>query len=342
MPLKYGPFAASAGIRNAARNSPPLAFGARGSAVAILQGALLDVGQKLPVSTAKANGPDGIFGKETRDAVHAFQGRKGLGLKQDGVAGKGTIEMLDQLLAAQVKVPVTPAAPAPAPLTAHYTLGAVDPPRGHDPGSGPWNSKPKTASHIALKVGIANILPQAYAIIGDDATKHMYHYLDNSGAPYTIDLEDMIADVPSARERFEAEAAQAQAFVELLDVGVHDITSRMMQGGYNRKDENWNWFFAIGGYSSWGKGKATVADGMFGHEFSLDFEYCFFDRYNWDKGKSVTIFDITITDEFMGEFHRQGLAREFDCVGSIRRKFTWRKGQPLSKDQLTNPLGGRA
>ena len=53
MSLKYGPFAASAGVRNAARNSPALAFGARGSAVAILQGTLLDVGEKLPVSTVK-------------------------------------------------------------------------------------------------------------------------------------------------------------------------------------------------------------------------------------------------------------------------------------------------
>ena len=151
-----------------------------------------------------------------------------------------------------------------------------------------------------MKLGILNILPQAYAIIGDDATKHMYHYLGNSGSPFQIDLEDMLDDVPSARERFEAEAAQAQAFVELLDLGAHDITSRMMQGGYNEKDEN------------------------------------------WDKGKAVTIFDITVTDEFMGEFHRQGIAREFDCTGSIRRSFSWRKGQPLTKEQLTTPVGGRA
>jgi hypothetical protein len=195
---------------------------------------------------------------------------------------------------------------------------------------------------VALKIAIANALPQAYAVIGDDATKHMYHYLDNSGAPYTIDLEDMLASVPSAMDRFEAEAAQAQAFVELLDVGVHDITSRMMQGGYNLKRENWNWYFAIGGYSSWGKGRATVTRETFGREFVLNFEYCFYDRYNWDKGKAVTIFDITVTDEFMGEFHRQGLAREFDCVGSVRRRLSWKKGQPLSKDQLTNASGGRA
>ena len=117
MALKYAPFLASAGIRNASSNNPPLAFGARGSAVAILQGGLVDVGEKLAVSTAKTGRPDGIFGKETREAIVAFQGRKGLGLQPDGVAGKNTVEALDQLLAAKVKAPPKPPPPRSAPLT---------------------------------------------------------------------------------------------------------------------------------------------------------------------------------------------------------------------------------
>jgi peptidoglycan hydrolase-like protein with peptidoglycan-binding domain len=50
--LKYAPFAASAGIQNAARNGPPLTRGSRGSAVRILQGALIDLGYKMPMSVA--------------------------------------------------------------------------------------------------------------------------------------------------------------------------------------------------------------------------------------------------------------------------------------------------
>lgn len=82
-----------------------------------------------------------------------------------------------------------------------------------------------------------------------------------------------------------------------------------------------------------------MKDTAAGRELELDFEYKFFDRYNWDKGKSVTIFTITVTDEFMGEFHRQGLAQEFDCVGSMRRHFAWRPGQSLSAQQLETPVG---
>jgi hypothetical protein len=60
-----------------------------------------------------------------------------------------------------------------------------------------------------------------------------------------------------------------------------------------------------------------------------------FDRYNWDKGKSVEIAGITITDRFMGEFHRQGLAQEFDCMGSFKRRFTWTAGSSIPGGQCT-------
>ncbi|HET9953359.1 MAG TPA: hypothetical protein VFQ61_02585, partial [Polyangiaceae bacterium] len=112
------------------------------------------------------------------------------------------------------------------------------------------------------------------------------------------------------------------------------------QNGYNTQVENRNWFFAIGGYTTWGKGVAKVTDSGGVLNYELDFEYKFYDRYNWDAGKSVTFAHITVTDKFMGEFHRQGLAREFDCIGSFRRKFTWKKGERIPQSQI-HPPGGR-
>ena len=38
----------------------------------------------------------------------------------------------------------------------------------------------------------------------------------------------------------------------------------------------------------------------------------------------MTFAGITVTDKFMGEFHREGLTREFHCVGSLKRTFTWK------------------
>lgn len=207
---------------------------------------------------------------------------------------------------------------------ANYSVGTSDPPLRPDPGAGPWNSKPTEAGTFLKKQAVIQILPHAYLIIGDDATKHMYHYMGNSGSTYTIDLEDMISDVPSAKANFNREMEEAKKFVETLGLGVHNITSTSINRPlYNNKSESWNWYFAIGGYSAWGKGVATIIDSGKIRNYYLQFEYKFFDRYNWDGGKSVTILGITITDREMGEFHRQGMAREFDCVGSITRSINW-------------------
>jgi len=186
---------------------------------------------------------------------------------------------------------------------------------------------------------ILEILPprsaSAALLIGDDAARHLKHYMDNTRRKLTIDLEGMIEEVRTAKMRFHNEVNQARAFVEQLTVGEHRITSNTAEGAYNRKTENKNWFFAIGGYSTWGKGQARVKKDASGQrEYELDFEYKFFDRYNWDGGKKVEIFGVTITDQFMDEFHCQELAREYDCVGSIKRKLRWKHGEAIPPQQL--------
>ncbi|MFC1642583.1 peptidoglycan-binding protein [Myxococcota bacterium] len=293
-------------------------------------------------SWRKLGRPDGLFGQETHDAIHAFQGRKGLNLKQNGVAGKNTIGALDNAMVTLAGPVLPKPSPAlPPPMTAQYQLGASDPPFAHDPGADLWNSRAKTVSQIAPKAAILRMFPQAHVAIGDDAAKHMAHDLGNSENRFTIDLEGMVRDVPSVRARYEDKVDQARVFVEKLSAGRREIASQVAEGGYHLKGENWNWYFTIGGYSRWGRGVATVADKPGGRQYTLDFTYKLFDRYNGDAGKSVTVFNVTITDEFMGEFHRQKLAKKFGCVGSFQRRLTWRRGQVIPKDQLDHPVGGR-
>lgn len=341
MSLTYPPFASSARLALAARNQPPLSPGERGPAVRLLQGGLLARGVALPVSTR--NGvPDGAYGPETKEGVRKFQAANNIA-PADGIAGERTIGRLDQLLAQSTgPVPPTPLGPPPSPVDRNYEIGTRDPPTGHDPGAGVWNSKPTELSYVALKASIIDVLPHAALVIGIDAARNMAHYLlDNDGTDLTINLEAMVRDVPSARARFEREVAQLQAFVETLPPGSRNsITSKACEVGYNRQGENRNWFFAIGGYSSWGKGIATVTtDADKTPLYDVDFEYKFYDRYNWDAGKSVTFAGITVTDKFMGEFHRQGLAREYDCFGAFKRHFTWRRGQAIPPGQLEASAG---
>jgi hypothetical protein len=149
----------------------------------------------------------------------------------------------------------------------------------------------------------------------------------------------MVRDVPSAKERYEDEVAQAQEFAETLPLGTFSIRSKMAEPGYNEQKKSKNWFFAIGGYSSWGFGTATVAGDAANRRYTVEVEYKFYDRYNWDGGKSVTFHGIVVTHQFMGEFHRQGLAQEFDCFGSFKRTFTWKKGEEIPPSQLAPPVG---
>lgn len=36
----------------------------------------------------------------------------------------------------------------------------------------------------------------------------------------------------------------------------------------------------------------------------------------------------------MAEFHAQTLAREFDCVGAIRRKLSWKQNNGIASSQF--------
>ena len=222
-----------------------------------------------------------------------------------------------------------------------FVLGNTDPPVTRDRGAGAWNSVPTTIEMRLKRSAIFDILPSAAIIVGDDAAKHMMHYLMKTGTDYTIDFEDMVDEVPLTRKYLGVEIDLAKAFVETLPPGVHSFTSsRIMPNLYATKAESYNWYFAIGGYSAWGKGIATVAGQVGGlRNYKMAFEYKFFDRYNWDGGKKVTLFGIEITDEFMARFHREGLAREFDCWGAVYRTVSWTSGTPARPGAATGRAG---
>lgn len=344
MSLRYPPFAASERVKNAAQNRPAMRRGEKGFGVELLQTALLDLGYKMPISTRKTGSPDGSFGKETYDCVLAFQTKNKLG--KDGVAGAKTFGKLDDELVLKnghSPKPSPPVAPSPPPIvippTRDYKIGSDDPKIKPDFGSGVWAAKPPERAYRAMKATITNgaFMRAAEEVTGPDAVKQMLHYFGNTGSTFTIDLEKMIAQVDQAKQMFVYELYQAVDFVETLPPGLHQITSRFAESSYNYKSQSTNWYFAVGGYSFWGKGRARSVLSPAGYEYDLLFEYHFFDRYNWDAGKKVEILGIEITDNLMGEFHKQGLAHEYDAVGVVRRHLIWREGQPIPDAQMKIP-----
>lgn len=358
MALRSSLFKGNARLEAAASNAPPLRYGESGNPIMVFQAGLLQLGYKLPISTRRLKGvPDGIYGDETFAVVKQFQHDHHL--QKDGLAGRQTIHAMDLLLPkagisppAPVAPPLpkpskppapsppTPPPPGPAPAmpkSDKFKIGTDDPPIKPDRGAGVWDSEDTSPQSYLVKylvVSDPKFLAACWVAIGDDATKHLAHYFANNGAEYTIDLEGMLSDVARARLVFHQEIWDMVDYVRQLPPGRWPITSQHVTQNndtYNYQGENRNWFFAIGGYTVWGKGNATVdAAG----NVQLDYEYRFFDRYNWDGGKHVTIAGITITDEWMGRFHREGVAREFNCVGSVRRSLRWSAAAPLDVNAI--------
>ncbi|MGC2660734.1 MAG: hypothetical protein WA324_22490 [Bryobacteraceae bacterium] len=220
-----------------------------------------------------------------------------------------------------------------------YKVGTDDPIIHPDKGAGAFDSESTEMSSRAEKLLYSQLQAEAWAATGPNAVRHLNHYFDESGDPLTIDLVGMIRDVPSAKTLFLLELTTAQKFAETLKPGTWQITSRRASNGYDTQRENKDWFFAVGGYSAWGKGTVNVPPFGAARQFTMDFEYKFYDRYNWDSGKSVHIGPLKITDDFMGKFQRQGLAKEFDSVGSYQVTVKWAQG---SAPTITpKPTGGR-
>jgi peptidoglycan hydrolase-like protein with peptidoglycan-binding domain len=96
-------------------NSPALRKGRRSESVKKVQQALVDDGFPMPVST-KTGSPDGIFGRETRDTVTAFQDK--YGLDNDGAIGRQTMGKLDELAGG--------AGPKPAPPKREPEIAATE------------------------------------------------------------------------------------------------------------------------------------------------------------------------------------------------------------------------
>ena len=207
---------------------------------------------------------------------------------------------------------------------AGYRIGTADPTFPAETGSGVWGCQPRTADMVAWKTTVIMLLPQAGAVIGIDAAAHMNHYLGNSGRMYTIRFEHLLHDVASARPLYDNELAEAKAFVERLPPGTHSITSTSGSQGHASQYESRNWYYAVAGFTVWGKGIAHVRETVDGQRgYHLDFELKFNDRYDWHVGNGVHVLGVEITYELMGRLHRQGLAREYEMTGSVTNRVTW-------------------
>ncbi len=352
---------ASKQIVAASMNSPPLRKGASGQGVQLLQAALIDLGYRMPASTRKTGKPDGIYGKETKDVVSAFQKKNGL--KQDGNAGRQTIAILDQRIGAKNKpAKMVGRSRTPKLKPSEYKVGKKDPPVRLD-AKRPHGDWPETVrGYLIWRV----LYDETYLgggsvrlFLGEVASRSMHHYLRNTGRNLKIRFRQLVAENREARKEYRKEIQQARRFVETLSLGDHPITS--VRTTVATAYDSHNWALAIGGYQAWGKGNARVMEDAIGRYYELDFEYKFKDRYNFDPGKGWPLFDVPlgswgvkfqmvdvpltgggvqlsqdsldVRDKLLYALHRQGYAKEFITHGSFTKALRWRHGHPVPWEQ---------
>jgi hypothetical protein len=160
-----------------------------------------------------------------------------------------------------------------------------------------------------------------------DASRHMAHYLGNSGRPVALPVDRMMADVPAFKTyvddivRLNQDGWRKQALEEFRKNGgrpvAFPVEAKQPEGFYFAQELDPNWFYAVGGANTNVTGVVTAVPDADGNpRISVDYQANVWDRYNWDEGKGVNIGPLDIPDGQMAKLHRAGLAQEFDMSGS--------------------------
>lgn len=145
----------------------------------------------------------------------------------------------------------------------------------------------------------------------------MRHYLDNTGSDLIIPPEKIMDRLPQFRDAVKA-LAQNQAtaaYKRIPASGGEKAFTSTWKSFYATKDQSWDWYFALGGFSYSVTGVVAKSASAAGGG-SLNYQVHIFDRYNWDEGKSVDIGPFHFEDKDLGNLHLKGLAREYIVRGS--------------------------
>lgn len=189
-----------------------------------------------------------------------------------------------------------------------------------------------TIRDLAIVNLIYKILP-FYGIKFPRAAEHLEHYINNTGTPMILNPGDF-KDNNYYKIAMEEELRELGQLAAGLAKGKkYAIISTESTVGYFSDGDL---FYAIGGFHIWGEGTICTEDNKFKAELTIHF----YDNYNWDKGKQVSIplptaalrwaarqivgtagpirivgNQLIVEDEALARLHRQGFAKEFEIKG---------------------------
>jgi hypothetical protein len=198
-------------------------------------------------------------------------------------------------------------------------------------GAGDYSQAPPNGDLLALKAAFQSVLAMPFARYkwGDEAVAHLQHYFKNEGTDLWVNVEKLVEESTVAQKHFWKLLYSARSFATGLSDGEHEIVSRKASILYIGPGDSGNWNKAIGAYHAWAQAQVQKQRGS----MVLKFTYHLWDPYDWDlNGEAITIqpidmlpgFKVTLTNELMGEFHRQGMAQEYLSYGQFRVTFRYK------------------
>jgi hypothetical protein len=188
------------------------------------------------------------------------------------------------------------------------------------PGAGEWNSEPARLDNVALARSAKTYLATSDARnrYGVEAAGTFLQYFENNGEDYPVDLSKLLADVPRVKALYDELLAQLKSEAVTQSEGKRLFTLKDAKVSTVDRAESENWYLAVAGFSYWISGDVDIdAEGQISGRVTLGF----WDRYDWDPGVVIPIptpfGQINVDQDRVGEFHRQGLAKEYDTIGSL-------------------------
>ncbi len=188
------------------------------------------------------------------------------------------------------------------------------------PGAGEWNSETARLDNIALARSAKTYLAtgDARTRYGVEAAGTFLQYFKNDGKDYAVQLEKLVADVPRIQALYDDLLVQLKNEALTLGEGKTLFTLKDAKVSTVDRSESENWYLAVAGFSYWISGDIEIdAEGQIAGRVTLGL----WDRYDWDPGVVIPIptpfGEINVDQDRVGEFHRQGLAKEYSTVGSL-------------------------
>jgi uncharacterized protein YukE len=207
-----------------------------------------------------------------------------------------------------------------------------------DSGSGEWDSRePTDEDRENLDLAEDMVLGGRFTGKGA-ASDNLQHYLDTTGEDKSIDVEDMLEEVPAFTTAVDEQrsAIGQEAIAQAQESGatgpVTFPVNTDWEGGEASSAESEKYYYATGSFDYNQTGTVTAhppAEPGGEWTYEVDTAVNVRDRYNWDTGKGVHIDvpdwvpgypdEIHVSDTQMQGLHQSGLAREYNIVGSSEK-----------------------